>query len=816
MESASGSQKTLKTRSVTNVWLIGQQLPALDLLTCSNCLPTIGPVLCRLFYDLKTQKLSLSDSCSNVIDEVLSLWFIAHIPTTQKPNAVSKLKAVYKRYVKLGKNKARRTDRQIELEANFCLQMNQLFDVAHANCDQFPSLIKIPEDFAFLEDQRGDRKMTIGKEDTEFQEREAKRQRRQTEVHRREKALKEAADASALITVDPSDDEAEIQVLNTSTSNFNQEKNKDDSDAEELSISKYHLCSTVKQHNLPTTSSSTLKKRHLVEDPHFIASLDRTKTTPRQAMHIVAPALKAVGVDIDAMSLSTSTIYRARKTVRKSLVQNQKELFVPNTPLVAHFDGKLLPDSDGHSEELVDRMPIVVSGVNIEQLLAIPKLPKSTGDLMGKAVVQTLQNWKGVPDWLAGLCFDTTSSNTGIHTGAITVIQQMFNKRLLFLACRHHILEIISGAVFSQFFKSSGPQIALFARFKDQWRFINVTKYAAIDVIVPVVKSDLTSAEKAWLSQTKVDIINFLQNQISQKSHPRQDYLEFIKLSLIMLGVPVVPGVVDANVVGDDGSPVGPVPVHFSPPGAYHHARWMAKGIYCMKMYLFREQFNLTAHELQGLRRICLFTVTIYVKAWFSAPSSSDAPFNDLCLLQSLESYAEIDSLVAAVALKKMRGQLWYLSEDLIGLAFFSDCILESEKEAMVDALKKPKLQEDVRRVDPKLVVSFQTKALSDFVTENSLHLFTALRIDPACLRGSPSTWCDCPGYVNAKRKIMGLKVINDCAERAVKLATDFNNALTHDETQRQLVFQIVEYHRKHMTQPLKRSYTHVTQYPVD
>ena len=44
-------------------------------------------------------------------------------------------------------------------------------------------------------------------------------------------------------------------------------------------------------------------------------------------------------------------------------------------------------------------------------------------------------------------------------------------------------------------------------------------------------------------------------------------------------------------------------------------------------------------------------------------------------------------------------------------------------------------------------------------------------------------------------------------AERAVKLATDFNNALTHAEVQRQLVFQIVENHRHLMTIPLKKNY---------
>ena len=51
------------------------------------------------------------------------------------------------------------------------------------------------------------------------------------------------------------------------------------------------------------------------------------------------------------------------------------------------------------------------------------------------------------------------------------------------------------------------------------------------------------------------------------------------------------------------------------------------------------------------------------------------------------------------------------------------------------------------------------------------------------------------------------MKVINDCAERVIKLATDFNSALTYDEAQRQLVFQIVEYHRKCVSQPIKKSY---------
>ena len=63
----------------------------------------------------------------------------------------------------------------------------------------------------------------------------------------------------------------------------------------------------------------------------------------------------------------------------------------------------MLPDCTGN---FADRMPIVVSGLNVEKLLAIPILPASTGELIGNAVVETFREWQGVPEYLAGLCFD--------------------------------------------------------------------------------------------------------------------------------------------------------------------------------------------------------------------------------------------------------------------------------------------------------------------------------------------------------------------------------------------------------------------------
>ena len=102
-----------KTRSSTELWLIGLRIKSLDLEHCKQ-LPTNGQVLRRLFYDLKTAKLSLSSSCSNVANEVLLLYYAANIPTTQKPNIVAKLKKLYQNYISVAKNKARQTDRQRE------------------------------------------------------------------------------------------------------------------------------------------------------------------------------------------------------------------------------------------------------------------------------------------------------------------------------------------------------------------------------------------------------------------------------------------------------------------------------------------------------------------------------------------------------------------------------------------------------------------------------------------------------------------------------------------------------------------------------
>lgn len=85
----------------------------------------------------------------------------------------------------------------------------------------------------------------------------------------------------------------------------------------------------------------------------------------------------------------------------------------------------------------------------------------------------------------------------------------------------------------------------------------------------------------------------------------------------------------------------------FSPPGPISHARWMAKGIYCTKMFLFRKYLCLNKTEFNGLRDVTIFIVTLYVKAWFSATKATEAPNNDLKFLKAIAGYASIDQIVS-------------------------------------------------------------------------------------------------------------------------------------------------------------------------
>lgn len=131
------------------------------------------------------------------------------------------------------------------------------------------------------------------------------------------------------------------------------------------------------------------------------------------------------------------------------------------------------------------------------------------------------------------------------------------------------------------------------------------------------------------------DVLFFYTKRI-EDNYSRDDYKEFIKLVMVFLNKTTARG------------------IHFRPPGAYHLARWMAKGIYCFKILLFYQQFNLSIIENRGLQEICCFIVKYYLKAWICAPDPITAPLNDIIFLKKFVNYTKYNKKIRRSSNKKM------------------------------------------------------------------------------------------------------------------------------------------------------------------
>ena len=60
-----------------------------------------------------------------------------------------------------------------------------------------------------------------------------------------------------------------------------------------------------------------------------------------------------------------------------------------------------------------------------------------------------------------------------------------------------------------------------------------------------------------------------------------------------------------------------------------------------------------------------------------------------------------------------------------------------------------------------------------------------------------PAPWDTDPDYIEFRKFVRTVKVTNDCAERGVKLATDYSKSLTKDSQERSKIYQVVEADRR-------------------
>lgn len=249
----------------------------------------------------------------------------------------------------------------------------------------------------------------------------------------------------------------------------------------------------------------------------------------------------------------------------------------------------------------------------------------------------------------------------------------------------------------------SGPKVKLFERFKSKWckKYRNTEKVAFIFSPHILASFDTTKYKPGTddleivkqlgnnVKSLKLFIQNTMESEV-KKGIVRKDYYEILEPSLLFLGEKIIHKTKKEllNPSQPGAATTSKQRVLFHHPGADHHARWMSKAVYSLKIYLFREQFHLTAREKKGLADFNVFVVRFYLKAWFQCPLSVSAAMLDLKFVKDMIDFIDEDKKLATAIITKFSSHLWYLSEEVIGMAFFDKNISLVEKRKMVANLQ--------------------------------------------------------------------------------------------------------------------------------
>ena len=198
--------------------------------------------------------------------------------------------------------------------------------------------------------------------------------------------------------------------------------------------------------------------------------------------------------------------------------------------------------------------------------------------------------------------------------------------------------------------------------------------------------------------------------------------------------------------------------ISFRSPGDTSDARWMAKAIYSIKMFLFRKQAKFSEQVEENLLQITMFVLKVYAKAWFSATDALAAPRNDVNFLQSLVQYKSVNNDLVTVALQRFSEHLWYLGEQNIGISIFDEELSLEMRQAVLDGILNrekevipPKQHSKKRVIQLEDIPSLNVGKLT---TQRSREFFDILGIDTSFFEIPISEWKDNLHYKHGKKLI--------------------------------------------------------------
>lgn len=782
------SPTTPKTRKQAKIFGLGRGITSDDAEITGSRLPTSRQVLRCMMFHLQqgaSKSLTRTEAAKVVLGKVTTFYDKAHIPMISEIKACQKMIKLLDenaklRAIPLGR---RSTPTVLAKLKQMDTDLNKTFQLWPPNVE---TLIKIPEDLQFLQSMKTDRAATFGSSDNVLA---AQIQRRQ------ERALSEAARRQR----------ADQEMAATASCGFQNFSSTDESSSEnDMPGPSNSECpststSTPRSHHRKRSGTSAFIPHNILQSPKLVSLATRIKMTPAQQAMFTTGLIEECGGDQSKVVTSYASADRARRQVGEEIAASCKELWQPPKLASLHWDSKLMPSltNPNVSDE---RLTVAVGNIHEVKLLGVPYYKPGTdcksGDIITERTVKTLDSWH-CKDSICNMVFDTTASNTGHISAACVTMQKALQKPLLWSGCRHHVGEVILTHVFNdlQIEQSRSPEVTLFSRFRKNY---DLLPYNSDTPLAGFNLSQFNDCTQKLVEEWKAAALDILKSQLDQK---RDDYREFVQLCITFLD-------------GTEGT-------KFKRPGALHKARWMAKVLYSIKICLLEGPIQqlphgtiTTKHQLPKLREFVTFATLIYSPWWLTCSNATDAPWNDLNLFQRLLSYEVVNPDISRSAIRAFKRHLWYLTAEMVPLSLFSGKVPPDEKQAMADRLLAFKPNKEILAPCDRFGTGFgkprfpedinKSTTLADLISQDSWFTLQLLQINTEFLTEKVDNWPHSPAYQSSAVNVEAINVVNDCAERGVKLSSDFLTA-SKTEEHYQNVLQVVEQDRKSMPNLRKR-----------
>ena len=762
-----------KTRKATTIFGLGNAITADDEHLTGVCLPTNKQVLRSLMCLMQKEECKGKQilihkwkCAAAVLTQVKEFYAKANVPVMSDCRCIKIMLGLLEDNAKLRQIPQSRRENPNTLE-----KLQIMSDHLEKTFSCWPqdamSVIKNEEDKTFLKSMMTDRLASFGSLDKKNADKEARREKRVEEKKSKQEQWKH--ESSSLF-------KSQTSYLSDSES----EQCEDTEDFKDESVSRKRS-----HHRHRYTGTEAFIPHDILKRPSLVSVATRLNMSPMQQKAYTEALIHESGGDSEKIALSYSTTDKARRSVASQIAYDIKDTFTPPDLATLHWDGKQV-STLSDKNEYEERLPILLGSASGVKLLGVAKYPpgsdQKTGDLIGNSASNFLFDW-GCTKSVINMCFDTTASNTGHISAACITLQKNMDRALLWSACRHHIGELILNGVFEtlKIEVAKSPEVTIFQRFQKNWPNIAHDDSCSLSVIE--VSNILLEKQKKKCLKTLT---------ISKKLC-RSDYNEMVSLCEIILQK-------------KDRC------TKLLKPGAMHKARWMSKILYAIKMVLLQEQIAelpkgtvATKHQLEKLTEFVIFVCFVYIDWWLKCQSVKTAPFLDLNLYKTILEYTSVNKDISSSALRVLNRHLWYLTPEMVVLAIFDDQVPANDLRIMADKLLSVKPEQLPSAPAERFGSGFgkplfpsveHETTLADLLSPDSWYTVKLLNLDMTFLNESIDIWHTLDAYKDGIEKLKSINVVNDPAERAVKMTTDFLPK-AKSEMHFQNVLQVVEQDRK-------------------